>query len=81
MSEREVIATCIFVWADRERMTCSDAKNWKLSRKYWDDFLEKKTVLTIGLSNVPGKTPDKGKKNGKDCRRFPKKASSEENGW
>ena len=35
MLDREVIGTCLFVWADRDNMASSNAKRWKLSRRGW----------------------------------------------
>ena len=59
MLEREVIGTCLFVWADRNNMTSSDAKRWKLSRKGWYKSVKKTTIFTINFTNVPEKTPEK----------------------
>ena len=55
MCEREVIAMCVFVWADLEKLNCKDARSWKQSKEGCDKFMEKKTVLTIDMKNVPQK--------------------------
>ena len=52
MFEREVIAMCVFVWADYERLNCKDARSWKKSKEVWDGFMERKIVLTVDMINV-----------------------------
>ena len=42
MLEMGVMGTCIFVWAERERMACRDAKHGELSQKGWDNYVKKR---------------------------------------
>ena len=52
MFERELIAFCIFRWRDSENFTSSDAKNWSVCKRGWDENIDKTIILNIDWMQV-----------------------------